>query len=350
MFLWHLAYCSPLHISLSQSIMPQPLISIVIPTKNRGALLYESINSLCEQLDNINCEIVVSDNCSCDNTKVLIDELKDKWAQYDIHYLFNHEDIGMSYNIANAIDASSGKYVHVLTDHIFANTGIRQLYSALEFIDTDSIIVAINDTAIHKDRVNFNEYAFTSLSIDSILSVHGLCLTWLCTFIFPRKAANSFASHIRLDSFHSFLPQTHYFVESLNSSTINVWTANFLSVRPVPKKGGYNILEVFVFDYLSLMRRLVLQNFISYDSMYIQSRTVLVNFLPYFVSHSIYGSSYSYKYSVNSRLFLFSISNYPVLFFFFLIKTFLSLAVLLLKDIVTRLFSFLLLQESPRSK
>jgi len=52
-----------------------PKFSIVIPTRNRAYTLYYTLKTCLNQYDFDDYEIVVSDNCSEDNTAEMIKEL-----------------------------------------------------------------------------------------------------------------------------------------------------------------------------------------------------------------------------------------------------------------------------------
>ena len=66
-----------------------PSFSIIIPTYNRADLIMETINSVFAQ-SYTNYEILVVDNCSTDNTALLlqplIDENKIKFIKHDRNY------------------------------------------------------------------------------------------------------------------------------------------------------------------------------------------------------------------------------------------------------------------------
>lgn len=88
--------------------------SITIPTYNRSGKLLVTIQSILAQ-DFKNFEIIVVDNNSSDNTKELIDSLKDK----RIKYFKNPVNIGVIKNIQKAIDYSTGQYLLFQSDDDF---------------------------------------------------------------------------------------------------------------------------------------------------------------------------------------------------------------------------------------
>jgi glycosyltransferase involved in cell wall biosynthesis len=58
-----------------------PLVSVCIPAYNAGATLRETLNSILDQ-DYPNMEILISDNCSTDDTAAIAQEYKDRGVKY----------------------------------------------------------------------------------------------------------------------------------------------------------------------------------------------------------------------------------------------------------------------------
>jgi abequosyltransferase len=94
------------------------LLTISIPTYNRAALLDKQLAWLATAIKNFEseCEIIISDNCSTDNTQEVIK----KWQPIFNNTVFivnrNTHNIGLMPNIAFCIQAASGKYVWTVGD------------------------------------------------------------------------------------------------------------------------------------------------------------------------------------------------------------------------------------------
>ena len=76
----------------------RPLVSIVITSFNRGHLIENAIQSAIDQ-DYENLEIVISDNCSYDNTKEVVKKFLDNPK---IHFFQNEDNIGMIENFKHS--------------------------------------------------------------------------------------------------------------------------------------------------------------------------------------------------------------------------------------------------------
>lgn len=62
--------------------MKEKLVSVIIPTYNRGDLFKEAINSVLNQTYN-NFELIIIDDGSTDNTKEIVQSFKDKRIKYN---------------------------------------------------------------------------------------------------------------------------------------------------------------------------------------------------------------------------------------------------------------------------
>lgn len=93
------------------------LLSICIPTYNRADYLKESLRVLLPQLQRVKdeVEVLVSDNCSSDNTNLVVEEAVIEY-KIDISYSRNEENIGGNKNMAKVVSKSHGKYVFIMGD------------------------------------------------------------------------------------------------------------------------------------------------------------------------------------------------------------------------------------------
>lgn len=91
-----------------------PFFSIVIPTFNRAADLQFALYCLLHQ-DFKDFEIVISDNCSTDNTPAVIRAIKDK----RIRYVKMKKNTVFSLNLKNAIKYARGQYIFFHSDDDF---------------------------------------------------------------------------------------------------------------------------------------------------------------------------------------------------------------------------------------
>ncbi len=123
------------------------LLSICIPTYNGEKHLKTAIDSIIKQIiefNLLNIEVIVSDNCSTENTPKIIQEFANKYPEF-IRYNRNTSNIGYDGNVMKLCDMASGKYIHILgDDDLYSPTGLKRLYDILNTKDNLSTIVLSN--------------------------------------------------------------------------------------------------------------------------------------------------------------------------------------------------------------
>lgn len=94
--------------------MKKPFFSIVIPTYNRASDLQFALYCIFRQSFS-DFEVVISDNCSTDNTKAVVQMLKNK----KIRYSRAKKAVGNALNMERAIKMAQGEYVFLHSDDDF---------------------------------------------------------------------------------------------------------------------------------------------------------------------------------------------------------------------------------------
>lgn len=84
----------------------KPLISVIIPTYNRGRLILDSVNSVLNQTYK-NIELIVVDDCSTDDTKKIIESIKD----FRIKYVKLEKKSGACVARNRGIEKSTGEFI-----------------------------------------------------------------------------------------------------------------------------------------------------------------------------------------------------------------------------------------------
>lgn len=94
--------------------MNKPLVSICIPTRNRARTLRDTLHALRQQ-DYAHLDIVISDNCSEDDTLGVAREFMALDSR--VRYFRHHSNIGLHRNHNFCFDAARGPYVCICHDH-----------------------------------------------------------------------------------------------------------------------------------------------------------------------------------------------------------------------------------------
>ncbi|MGL5229801.1 MAG: glycosyltransferase family 2 protein [Cetobacterium sp.] len=136
------------------------LLSILIPTYNREKYLEKALNKFFEQITEkfkSKIEILVSDNCSKDNTQDLLQKFEkiSKEKKIDFKFSKNDKNLGFDGNFFKLINQSKGKFCWIFGDDEFL------LENALEKIIpllTDEIgLVHLSNKAANKEEVIFSK-------------------------------------------------------------------------------------------------------------------------------------------------------------------------------------------------
>ena len=111
-----------------------PLVSICIPTYNREDSICDALNCAVNQTYK-NIEILVSDNCSTDNTVNLVKKIKDPRIKIVVH----KKNLGMIPNWNFCIQEAKGKYVKFLhSDDLIDSTCVEK---ELEYFQKNSSLL-----------------------------------------------------------------------------------------------------------------------------------------------------------------------------------------------------------------
>ncbi len=105
--------------------MADPLVSVCIPTRNRGAWLQESLQSIRGQ-DYQRLEILISDNASDDETERVGCEAER--VDERVRYVRHPRNLGLYGNHNFCLDASRGEFICLFHDHDRRDTTIVRTY------------------------------------------------------------------------------------------------------------------------------------------------------------------------------------------------------------------------------
>ena len=113
-------------------IILKPILSICIPTFNRGKELKRLINSIPKNKNNNNnnIELIIVDDGSIDNTKQIISEFK---KEIDIKYIYQQNQ-GRSWALHNAIANANGMYTLLMdSDDYFIKENFYKLIKDIKY-------------------------------------------------------------------------------------------------------------------------------------------------------------------------------------------------------------------------
>jgi hypothetical protein len=94
------------------ALMDMPKFSIIIPTRNRGYCLGSALHSALNQVGGHTYEVIVSDNCSDDNTRDVVAAFNSE----RLRYIKSPRPLSMPDSWEFAVGNASGQWVTVLAD------------------------------------------------------------------------------------------------------------------------------------------------------------------------------------------------------------------------------------------
>ncbi len=108
----------------------QPLLSIAIPTYNGSKTIRNMLNLLLEQYDS-RIEIIISDNCSTDETPRIINEYLENFPF--VRYIRQEHNGGADFNFLQCMKLASGKFTMLISDDdIIIENAIEKILCFLE--------------------------------------------------------------------------------------------------------------------------------------------------------------------------------------------------------------------------
>nr|WP_294943016.1 glycosyltransferase family 2 protein [uncultured Mucilaginibacter sp.] len=138
----------------------KPILTIAIPTWNRGATLDKALDHIMPQIGYYTneIEIIVSDNASEDNTEEIVTNQHLKYPGTRFIYNKNEINVGFFGNCKKCKEISTGEYMWLLSDDDFVCPGvIKAIINALTSKEDTAIIYLKNNPEYEIHKLNFYE-------------------------------------------------------------------------------------------------------------------------------------------------------------------------------------------------
>jgi len=210
----------------------RPILSICIPTYNRGQLL----NKLLRQIDTLNgatkskIEICISDNYSSDSTEAVIDQWRIKLNLVAIRQKSN---IGGSRNFQEVARLSTGKWMLLIgDDDLLCITGFENLIQLLNAFSSQIWVLAniLNPSGTTLLK-NFSDGACSINEFKKRILVDSLdSLGFISSHLIPRKSIEKFVS-LNIESIYGWPHLAMLFIDLENVEI-------FVYKECIVKRGG----------------------------------------------------------------------------------------------------------------
>ena len=250
-------------------------VSICIPTYNRQKYLQLTLDKITKQgkfLNTNDIEIVISDNCSTDNTFDLVQNFIKKYPN-KIKYYKNNKNIGFA-NIYRVMSYADGDFLKINSDTSIPLPNYLDilLHTISKNYNEKNLLFFTNNTVSNK------EFEFIYPNLNSFVKNISYYSTWVSAFGLWKEDFNCIKKFFCSNN-ASEIPQTYVLFELLSKGKkIFIQNRKIYDVMRPNKKGGYNIAQVFGNNYLYLLNEY--KNFIESSTFKAEKKKILkfINF------------------------------------------------------------------------
>lgn len=291
------------------------LLTIAIPTYNRAKFLKIGLEKLLLQIEgNENLiDLLVSDNCSEDDTKKIVENFIHQG--YPIRYNRNLENLGMDGNFAYCFNNAKGKYIWILGDDDYLVDGtIDQIISIIG--KDDYGLIHLNTSEFRKENKVYD-------SAQDFLNKVNINITFISGNIVNREAVQK----VSFDNYEgTLLSQLPVYLNAITSFEKNVIVYQQLLDAAVDSvtNGGYNIFEIFVTNYLTILKEFRIDLGIKWYE--IQKYKLFRYFIWLWMSRLFLNKNHGLRFKTNNWLkiilkqYWYEVYIYPVFIIFYIKK------------------------------
>lgn len=218
----------------------QPLLTLCIPTFNRAPfldILLSKIEKQTGEFVNIRfLELIVSDNCSNDNTSQIVHKYLNKGLA--ITYIRNDSNLGMDGNFVQCFKKATGKYIWLLGDDDFLKDGaLNKIMLELNGSEYGLVHLQVGSKCQKFKTVYWDSQAF----ISSI----SFWITFISSNIVNAKYVPLINFEKYMGTYFTLIPlyMTAAFSEKVN---LMIHERLMEDAADPERNGGYNFFQVFV--------------------------------------------------------------------------------------------------------
>ncbi len=302
------------------------LLSLCIPTYNRCFEIQKCLKSIVSQdifLLSDQFEVVISDNCSTDDTQKICEDFVSLYPD-KIRYIRQMTNIGPSSNAHKILHYSRAKFSKIHNDTLVLLPG------GLSFI--------LNSIKMHQDAAALffinKPNKFPSVmcsSVDKFINVVSFYSGWIGGLCINLSAFNQIKEPHSGDLL--LLPQLEWNLQLLKEGQpIFVFFEKIMFSLPLVNKGGYNIAEIFGQNYISILKKYYFTGHLKKISLEKEKFNILFRHtIPYYFD--VHG-----QYSFSCGNYLYFMRDYRYNVYFYL--SFIYIGLLYLYAFLKRSFFF----------
>ena len=270
----------------------RPILSICIPTCNRSIYLSNTLAQLTREdvfRNTDEVEIVISDNCSSDDTEDLCLKYKEIYGEKIIY--FRQKENILDKNFSFVLSIANGKFIKLNNDNLFFKYGeLSKFVSFLKNGFDEDIILLINDQN--------TKTSFFCNDFNTLLDKVSYLITWIGALCIKKDSYSKLKNPDRYS--HNNFSQVDIIARLMSyGSKACIYPNQVLEQVFLSKKGGYSIPKVFGHNYLSLIKEIFSNNQISLEVYNKHKKRLLlehINKYSFDKTHTFFSNDGYFKY------------------------------------------------------
>lgn len=244
------------------------LLSICIPTYNRAHFLKEALYGLEKAIPENNknlFEIVISNNCSTDQTHEVINDFIDKNPLLEINVIHQNVNIGPK-NTAVVSSYAKGEFIWIISDDdVILQSSLKKILLILKKAEHINGII-INYAGFQSNSLMLEKPVLLKKNgiLNKNMALEHLCtsITFISALVYRREK-----THLSEKFLDNNLPHSFIFLQAIKDGKIYSCSEVLLAMR-MGNSGGYDFYKVFletfseVLDYAKELdfNKLVVEN------------------------------------------------------------------------------------------
>lgn len=253
----------------------QPLLSICIPTYNRSQYLKKTIDSIIgqEEFKSENVEIIISDNCSTDDTEIVCKKYTEQYE--NIKYFKNQENV-RDRNFPLVLSKGSGVLLKLCNDTlIFNKDALNDLLHLIRNCQDEKPVIFTSNNSQYPNEI-------TVKSLQDFLNIISFNITGIGGLSIWKEDFNSFGN--TYEGCDESLWQVPCLLKYVNTKkNAVVYNKRIFTTQTVEKKNiSYGLYKVFYTNYLGFVKKYI-NNGISRACFDWLEKDLLLNFFPYWM-------------------------------------------------------------------
>ena len=238
---------------------PRKVLSLCFPTYNRGWCIKEQISRLISCPEEIlgKIEIIISDNCSNDDTQQIVEEAIIEG--FVCQYIRNETNLGMDGNFVRCFKKASGRYVWLLgDDDTIIIESLEKIVKILDVSDEYGLLHIYQKNNLQQDIIYVSD-------INEMAKYVSYYVTFISANIVNTKYVSVIDFERYMGTWFTLVP---LYITALIKGGRNIVykTRTFEDAKDYSRNGGYNFFEVFVRNFQIILKEFVGGNALNKDT------------------------------------------------------------------------------------